>query len=232
MLSGLSLFDVAGFIGVIVYLGSYAALQLGLLNGQGYRYALLNTLAAGCVLISLLHAFNLSSALIQISWIAISVVGMARFYFLTHRVRFTEEETTFLDNVLPGLPRIKARKLLDLALWISGESGTVLTVEGKRPPHLVFLVSGEAEVLSNGEVIALCQPNSFVGEMTVMSDEVATATVSLTQASRYLSIAAEELRALVRRDVDVRVHLENCFAHQVKQKLVASNRARVGVDAA
>jgi len=39
MLSGLSLFDVAGFIGVIVYLGSYAALQLGLLNGQGYSYA-------------------------------------------------------------------------------------------------------------------------------------------------------------------------------------------------
>lgn len=64
MLLGLSLFDWAGFVGLAAYLGSYAALQLGFLNGQGYPYALLNTLAAACVLLSLIEAFNLSSALI------------------------------------------------------------------------------------------------------------------------------------------------------------------------
>ena len=32
-------------------------------------------------------------------------------------------------------------------------------------------------------------------------------------------------RVLLRRDAEIRLHLENCFAQEVKQKLVASNRA-------
>lgn len=225
MFLGLSLFDWAGFVGLAAYLGSYAALQLGLLNGQGYLYALLNTLAAACVLTSLMQTFNLSSALIQVSWITISVIGMARFYYLTHRVRFTDEERRFLSVALPGLSPIKARKLLDLALWIDGAPGDTITKEGERPPHLVYLASGQAEVVSNGRTIAWCDEELFIGEITVMSDEVATASVTLTLPSRYMSIAAQELRDLVRRDGELKIHLENCFARQVKQKLVASNRA-------
>ena len=60
--------DIAGIFGVGFYLGSYASLQLGFLKGDGYAYAILNALAAGLVLLSLKEAFNLSSAVIQVSW--------------------------------------------------------------------------------------------------------------------------------------------------------------------
>lgn len=140
-------------------------------------------------------------------------------------MRFTEEESVFLEQTLPRLSVIKARKLLNLANWISGEPGDVLTVEGEKPPHLVYLAFGQAQVVTNGRAIALCNEKSFIGEITGMSDEVATASVSLTRVSRYMSFAAKEIRELVRRDAEIRLHLENCFAQEVKQKLVASNRA-------
>jgi len=57
---------------------AYALLQLGKITGQCYTYTLMNMLAASLVLVSLVHQFNLASALIQISWIVISVAGMFR----------------------------------------------------------------------------------------------------------------------------------------------------------
>ena len=70
--------QLIGIIGMLLYLGSYFALQLGYLQSESYRYCLLNTAAASMVMFSLLFEFNLASALIQIAWIVISLVGISR----------------------------------------------------------------------------------------------------------------------------------------------------------
>ncbi len=72
------LFDLVGMFGVLFYIGSYAALQLGRLDGNSLAYSLLNGCAASLVLISLTRNFNLASAVIQILWITISLVGIWR----------------------------------------------------------------------------------------------------------------------------------------------------------
>ena len=74
----LSMFDVFGLLGFAAYLGSFGALQFGLLDGNGKTFAWINVIAASFVLISLYDAFNLASALIQISWIIIGYVGIVR----------------------------------------------------------------------------------------------------------------------------------------------------------
>lgn len=73
------LFDVAGMAGVLIYVGSYAALQFGRLDGNSIQYCLCNGSAAALVLISLIHDFNLASALIQIVWISVSLFGLYRY---------------------------------------------------------------------------------------------------------------------------------------------------------
>ena len=77
-ISELSIFDVSGLLGFAAYLGSFGALQFGLLDGNGKTFAWINVFAASLVLISLYDAFNLASALIQISWIIIGYVGIVR----------------------------------------------------------------------------------------------------------------------------------------------------------
>ena len=81
--------DFVGLVGVLLYIGAYAAMQFGFLRGQTYAYAALNALAAGCVLLSLQEQFNLSSAIIQMFWILISLAGMLRLFSLSHRIRFS-----------------------------------------------------------------------------------------------------------------------------------------------
>ena len=67
---------IIGLAGVAGYVGAYALLQLGALDGNGITYALANVVAAGLVLISLINDFNLASAVTQVLWIAIGTVGL------------------------------------------------------------------------------------------------------------------------------------------------------------
>lgn len=71
------MFRAFGVCGFLLYIGSFGALQLRLIDGNGVAYTLLNIAAAALVLISLIHDFNLASALIQISWVAIGGLGLA-----------------------------------------------------------------------------------------------------------------------------------------------------------
>jgi len=70
--------DISGLAGVVLYLASYGLLQSGRLSSDGAAYSWLNLLAASLVLISLATEFNLASALIQLSWILISLGGLHR----------------------------------------------------------------------------------------------------------------------------------------------------------
>lgn len=73
--------QIAGVFGTTVYIGSYFLVQVGWLKAPGYVYCFSNMVAASLVGISLLFEFNLASALIQISWILISIVGITKLVF-------------------------------------------------------------------------------------------------------------------------------------------------------
>ncbi len=72
---------VIGFTGVAVYIGSYFAVQAGLIRGRGYIYPILNLLAALLVSLTIVNEFNLPSLIIQLSWIAISLMGITRLLY-------------------------------------------------------------------------------------------------------------------------------------------------------
>ena len=70
-------FRLLGVAGFFAYLGSFAALQFNLLDGNSTIYSVMNVIAASLVLMSLFDQFNLASALIQSSWILIGLSGLA-----------------------------------------------------------------------------------------------------------------------------------------------------------
>lgn len=74
----LAWYDFVGLLGSALVVGSYFLLQSGRLSGTGLPYQLINIAGSTCILVSLFGGFNLSVALLQCTWIAISVYGIAR----------------------------------------------------------------------------------------------------------------------------------------------------------
>lgn len=72
------LFNGIGLIGTFLYFAVYALLSAGKIDGNGIKYILINMAAATCVLISLIHSWNLPSFIIQTGWIILSLFGIYR----------------------------------------------------------------------------------------------------------------------------------------------------------
>lgn len=217
-----TVFDTIGIVGVVFYMGAYAALQFGLIIGRGVLYPAMNALAAFLVFISLLDQFHLASAVIQVLWFAISVASLTRLYLSIQRTRINSEEEELLSAKQIQLPRYLARKLLDLGDWRNAPAGTVLTQQGEPVSHLYYLSTGGAVATRNDQFLTDLGPKSFVGEFVCLSGEPAVGTVTLTEDSRLFCIESSNLRRFVSRRGEIAEALESSIAHEIGRKLAES----------
>jgi hypothetical protein len=218
-----TIYDWIGFLGVAFYLISYTLLQMGLIRGSGYAYALMNLSAATLVLVSLSVKFNLSAAIIQIMWIVISTFGIARIYWISKRIRFSDEELVLIAEALPQMPKPFARKFLDRGIWSHAEAGTELTREGEFVSHLHFLENGRAGVISAGQRVATLD-RGLIGEMNVMEPGPASASVVIEKPGRIFTVSGEVLRKMSAADTEFRAYLEAALSQATRSKLIEANR--------
>ena len=218
-----TLFWVAGLVGVAFYLGSYAALQAGVLRGSGYAYAILNLIAASLVLVSLFTEWSLSSAIIQVSWIVISVVGLTRIWLENRALSFSAEEQALLSQRFATLRKSDARRLLDHGRWVDGLKGDVLTQQGRPVQNLDYLSEGAVDVIVDGQTISRSSQGKFIGELGCLSKGPASATVVLNGPGRIFRTRSDDLIRLLQRRPDLRPHVEYAFASCTQEKLRETN---------
>ena len=82
--------NAIGMLGTLLVVLAYFLLQLERTNPKGLSYNLLNLLGAAFLLFSLCFNFNLASFVIELFWIAASLIGMWRYW----RRRYAESEST------------------------------------------------------------------------------------------------------------------------------------------
>jgi hypothetical protein len=68
--------NIIGMVGTLFVVGSYFLMQLNKLDPKGLRFNLINLLGAIFLLLSLLVHFNLASFVIELFWIAASIIGI------------------------------------------------------------------------------------------------------------------------------------------------------------
>jgi hypothetical protein len=74
----MGLYDGIGLLGVLCILVAYGAAQLRRLDATGVTSLLMNLVGACLIMVSLTRAFNLSAFLMEATWAAVAVFGLAR----------------------------------------------------------------------------------------------------------------------------------------------------------
>ena len=77
----MTLFDIAGLVGVATLLAAYAAAALGGLNPKGALSLALNCAGPCLILLSLSQKFNLSAVIVEAAWALIALTGLLRLAF-------------------------------------------------------------------------------------------------------------------------------------------------------
>ena len=216
-----------GLFGAGVYLGSYALLQLGVLKGDSYTYSSLNILAPVCVMISLITAFNMSSAIIQSTWIVISIVGITRNFLMTHFQRFSPDEELFLHFYMPLLPRRLARTFLDTAEIKTLLPGELLTVQGQVAGHVAYIIQGRVAISVDGHPVGESRAGSYIGELTFLDANPATATTTVLETTKCLMFSAKSLHDLLRRKPEIQTAIVTSFSNDTREKLLQRNQANI-----
>ena len=219
--------DVFGFMGVACYVLGYGLLQTGILNGNGYIYAFFNMFGAAFTLISLTGAFNLWSALIQLFFLTFSVIGTIRVFIQTRNLRFSDEEKALLSAKFQSLSLLAGRKLLNHGEWINLQKGDAITTQGEQVRGLYFLAEGSANVQVDGIEITQIGAGEFIGELTCMSEDPASATVTAAQAGRAFLLGRAALSNLSTIDTEIASSLTVGMHGDVSSKLKRANQVKV-----
>jgi hypothetical protein len=90
------LFDLAGFVGVLLIVIGYLLLQLDKLPSSSLSFSLLNAAGSLLIMLSLIFKFNVSAFLIEVFWFLISLIGLSK--WLIARKRFRVRKTDVLKR--------------------------------------------------------------------------------------------------------------------------------------
>jgi hypothetical protein len=88
----LDLFDLAGFVGVLLIVIAYLLLQLDKLPSSSLNFSLLNAAGSLLIMLSLIFKFNASAFLIEVFWFLISLIGLSKWLAARKRLRIKEGE--------------------------------------------------------------------------------------------------------------------------------------------
>jgi Cyclic nucleotide-binding domain len=130
-------------------------------------------------------------------------VGMIVILLREHRMSLLSDNEMTLFRCLETLTPGQFRKLLKIATWHDVEDPVQLTTEGEVPDRLYYILSGNVLIGKQGRVLER-EPKLFIGEIAFLRDKTATATVTTAANSLYVSWEQAELRALLRKNEDLK----------------------------
>jgi class 3 adenylate cyclase len=97
------------------------------------------------------------------------------------------------------LPRLEFELLTRMVNVIDVPAGTVLIREGKKGREFFAIAVGEVEISEGGTPIATEEAGDFFGEIALLYDVPATATVTTKTPSRLYTLTAQAFRSLLAR---------------------------------
>ncbi len=155
----------------------------------------------------------------NVVFVAINILQLIILYRERWQVRFTDSERLLHQGLFAEFGPIEFSRLLKSGAWRQVYAGTLLTIEGRTVPDLFVLVQGLAKVEVAGETIALLQPGAFVGEMSLLTHEPASATVITVADCLVFAISQEKLSELLDKDDAVRSAVHRVIGRDLVTKL-------------
>lgn len=158
--------------------------------------------------------------------VLVNVVQLGLTWRENRAAQFSAREADFAKRRLRGLAPGAQRKLLDRGRWQTLEAGTAMTVQGDAPVDLFFISGGAAEVSVDGLVIAECGAGAYVGEMSLIGDAPASASVTATEQSEVWRISRQTLAEFDRDHPTWLAVIEAGIARDMRDKIMTQNQDR------
>ena len=155
--------------------------------------------------------------------IATCAMSIANIYglgsiLLRNRVKFIPADQHALYSMFCGVEPGEFRTLMKYGHIRKLQHEEFLTITGKVPDNLFFIIEGEIEIEKDNTRFSI-SPRHFIGEVSLMLGSAASASVSLKAGSKIVEWSREKLLHDMAHNVQLKSAIETLLSRDMAKKV-------------
>lgn len=159
-------------------------------------------------------------------FIGINLWRIGQLMYESRSIAFSDEERDLYAGVFANFKPVEFHRLIRAAKWRDIPAGATLVAQGAEPGGIFLLARGRLRVSRNGQPIAELRPHEFVGELSYLSGEHATADVTSLEPVRLLHWEPAPLRSLFLREPSLQYAFQSLLNTDLARKLRRDTAAK------
>tara|TARA_Y100001938_G_C8042688_1_gene407053 strand:+ start:60 stop:710 length:651 start_codon:yes stop_codon:yes gene_type:complete len=165
---------------------------------------------------------------LAINWnfifIAVNLYHIAVILYEKREVKMDDKNQELYDTLFSEMTPVEYLKISRAAKWELVKAGQRIITQGMPVPDLYLIYNGTVDVLVDNEQIAELKDGEFVGEMSFLTEKVATATCKVKYDAQCLVWKQKEFKELLKRNPSLYFTIQSVLSSQVSDKLVKSSK--------
>jgi len=165
---------------------------------------------------------------LAINWnfifIAVNIYHIAIILYEKREVKMDDKNQELYDTLFSEMTPVEYLKISRAAKWELVKSGQKIITQGMPVPDLYLIYNGTVDVVVDKEQIAELKDGEFVGEMSFLTEKVATATCKVKYDAQCLVWKQREFKELLKRNPSLYFTIQSVLSAQVSDKLVSSTK--------
>ena len=165
---------------------------------------------------------------LAINWnfifITVNLYHIAIILYEKREVKMDSKNQELYDTLFKEMSPVEYLKISRAAKWEMVKAGQRLITQGMPVPDLYLIYNGTVDVIVDGEEIAQLKDGEFVGEMSFLTEKVATATCKVKYDTQCLVWKQREFKELLKRNPSLYFTIQSVLSAQVSDKLVSSTK--------
>ena len=160
-----------------------------------------------------------SAILWQSLYILVNTINLIDLVIKMRPFKLTQEEQFLQEGVLKTLSSSQIRNLVNKGTWQSYDSGEKLISFNQPVDKLILITQGNADARIEGTSVMTVKGGDFIGEMSFLTGNAASADVVAGQNLRALAWKQDELKAYLTKESKVDALLQGILSSNVVKKL-------------
>jgi len=165
---------------------------------------------------------------LAINWnfvfIAVNVYHIGIILYEKRAVKMDDRNEELYQTLFKEMTPVEYLKISRAAEWVSLKPGQRIITQGMPVPDLYLIYNGTVDVIVDGDGVAHLKDGEFVGEMSFLTEKVATATCKVKYDTICLVWKQREFKDLLKRNPSLYFTIQSVLSAQVSDKLVSSSK--------
>ena len=165
---------------------------------------------------------------LAINWnfvfIVVNVYHIGVILYEKRAVKMDAKNEELYQTLFKEMTPVEYLKISRAAEWVTLKSGQRIITQGMPVPDLYLIYNGTVDVMVDGEEVAHLRDGEFVGEMSFLTEKVATATCKVKYDAQCLVWKQREFKELLKINPSLYFTIQSVLSAQVSDKLVSSSK--------